>query len=496
MSNQVNSANAKSTGPGMKCVLTVIIIAELLAVAAITTATFFPAPPIEPLTLSDEIPAIPEPNPADPVNYVEWINETFGKYIPNDVNKLYLHAADKLIEFDHQSEKAGSKLLSQLLKQAPRFDSEQFQKIEMWLTANQRAIALYRKAAASNHAFLPILPPGQNCRTGRAAECAVDYRLPPYSSFRTLSKALILQGYLDLQQGNPSTLIENVAANLNAARHIGSTPTIITGLVSNSIRHAGYTAIFRALQISDSPESLANEISNQVLDADQPPRPFEFFTIGNRIETIDLAQRAYGPERLDGKWYPNDEFINQCSAFQWSLRVYQLSLVSHTYEETIDVLNEIGDLQVKLANAPAAEVSGIEDQITAIKSAKTRSLKTLFQEMPKHSMILTHIPSLSRARLSHDKTIATRSALHLTLQIFNYKKAAGRFPDTLNDLPQTDIESIRNDPFTGRDLIYRKIPEGFTLYSAADNMKDDNAQHDKTWENNDYVFWPVPKDQG
>lgn len=49
--------------------------------------------PAQPAVSQEQLPEAPEPNPADPVNYVKWINDTFGAAIQDNAAEDYQKAS-------------------------------------------------------------------------------------------------------------------------------------------------------------------------------------------------------------------------------------------------------------------------------------------------------------------------------------------------------------------------------------------------------------------
>ncbi len=67
-----------------------------------------------------------------------------------------------------------------------------------------------------------------------------------------------------------------------------------------------------------------------------------------------------------------------------------------------------------------------------------------------------------------------RSTL-IAVMIERYRLAHGKLPDSLNDLVPTYTQSLPLDPFTGKNLIYRREKTGYVVYSVGKNLKDDGG---------------------
>ncbi len=107
------------------------------------------------------------------------------------------------------------------------------------------------------------------------------------------------------------------------------------------------------------------------------------------------------------------------------------------------------------------------------------------------------LPSLSRVYSLMNRQEASRRSTQLTFAIHLHKARTGQWPATLNDLPPRYTDTVRTDPFSGHDFVYRLTKEGFTLYSTSENGQDDGGSHNPRWGDNkeqdqpdDHVFWP------
>ena len=86
---------------------------------------------------------------------------------------------------------------------------------------------------------------------------------------------------------------------------------------------------------------------------------------------------------------------------------------------------------------------------------------------------------------------AWRRATHLIVHVYAHRAATGAFPDSLDELGGADLPELRIDPFSGRDLVYKRKGDSFTLYSVSEDLRDDGGRHHARWNEGDFVFWPV-----
>lgn len=75
-----------------------------------------------------------------------------------------------------------------------------------------------------------------------------------------------------------------------------------------------------------------------------------------------------------------------------------------------------------------------------------------------------------------DAGIASIRASGILLGIDAHHARFNRYPDTLNDLRSRLRWQVEPDPFSGSDFIYKRLPNGFVLYSVGANLRDDGGK--------------------
>ena len=75
---------------------------------------------------------------------------------------------------------------------------------------------------------------------------------------------------------------------------------------------------------------------------------------------------------------------------------------------------------------------------------------------------------------SGDMAAGSRCAA-LAISVERYRRARGQIPTTLNELVPACAKSLPQDPFTGKDLLYRHDARGFVVYSVGADGKDDGG---------------------
>jgi hypothetical protein len=62
------------------------------------------------------------------------------------------------------------------------------------------------------------------------------------------------------------------------------------------------------------------------------------------------------------------------------------------------------------------------------------------------------------------------------LALEQFRNKNGRLPDTLDDLKPGFLAEVPEDPFTGLELAYRRLPKGYVVYSVGRDLMDDGGK--------------------
>lgn len=412
-------------------------------------------------------PKPPEPNPADPVNYIEWLNETFGGDIEDNAYDEYQKAYERLEPFDGDWAPA---------LDGPWSDNED---LSDWLAANRRSLAKFREASRKGDCFLS-LEPREPSGDPRMDPCLVFAALPTLKAHGNAVKGLIAEGYRAWANGDQTRLPEHCIVVLRSAHHLDNSPTLVGRLVGISCAAKAYRALRQALQLSDDPAALAEQILPELDRADPALPPFAEACGFERLMSWDLCQRLFVPAKR-GTWILHPPAVKGVA--QMGLpgvsRNNLKRMAEIGFDETLREIDTYFEALERWSDTPyhlAAERADRLDRMVAESE---------------NPFIRTFLASLTRPRTLHEKLTADRRATHLITHLLAYRAEHDRFPRKFSQLDLPDLDKLRIDPFRGRDFVYRRKGETFTLYSVAENLKDDGGRHDEKWAHGDFVFWPV-----
>jgi hypothetical protein len=80
-----------------------------------------------------------------------------------------------------------------------------------------------------------------------------------------------------------------------------------------------------------------------------------------------------------------------------------------------------------------------------------------------------------KGEAQYRRLVAQLEGQELIAALELHKRAHGAYPAALNELVPEYLPEVPADPFTGGPMLYRRIPEGYVLYSANVNGVDDGG---------------------
>jgi hypothetical protein len=64
----------------------------------------------------------------------------------------------------------------------------------------------------------------------------------------------------------------------------------------------------------------------------------------------------------------------------------------------------------------------------------------------------------------------------VTVAVERFRLARGRWPEAIDTLVPLFLEAVPIDPFTGRELILKKLGDGVVIYSLGADQMDNNGK--------------------
>jgi hypothetical protein len=416
-----------------------------------------------------DLPDYPQPNPAEPVNYIEWINRTFDTGTGPNAAEVYGKAFEKLEPFEGDWGTAIS---------SPWTDRKD---VQQWLDRNQEGLRLFRQAAVMERCFFKSSSYNRADEREvhpRARHLLLNTTIPELSKLRLAIRAILAEAYGKAARGEFSALMDSGLLVIRSGRQFDKDPILLRRIVAMGCSAMGYAAVRHALaEFQPEHAHVASEQLNRI----DPPHPsFHTAMLVERIMVLDFHQRLFKPTAKGPYWLVVPEVAEGFGeTFRLDTFFVRSKVRAIGYDKTIRDVNEYFDRVQQWMELP--------DRAAPLDV----DLREEFLAEHGDNVLLTLLPSFERSRGIWLKVEAERRATHLVAALLSMQIK----PQTLDELRSVPAET-RTDPFTGKPFVYRRIGEGFTLYSAGMDREDNGGDHDPKWGENepgDYVFWPIPE---
>ncbi len=361
-----------------------------------------------------DAPKPPKPDPAKPVNYIAWINQTMGAGLKEDAATVYRQAYDKFVPFEGD--------LGNVIA-GPWSNNP---KVSKWLTANRDALKLFRQAAAMRECFFPLdEPPSKG--DPRLDSMPTFVLLPNLQPHRQLCRALIAEGYQAWQKGDRKTLIANAVTVIRSGQHLDNTTILIQRLVAVNVQVMAYDALRESLKLSENPDQSAQDVIVQLhqMKVSLVRAPFAQALLGERLSTWDWCQRMFVPGTKPGTWSLYRPLV--AGAMSEELK----SMLGDEFERFSKDLTKLPAIGF---DATLREVNACYDQIEqwsakpyAPPADRAERINQRIKKNP-NAIVRTFVADVGRARILDDHADAAGRATRLiALMLANYS-AAGNYP--------------------------------------------------------------------
>jgi hypothetical protein len=364
-----------------------------------------------------------------------------------------------------------------------------------WIAVNSQAWLQFEFAATKKqcHGVLRRSP------EGLLGSALYDRPLKNLKNLRGLSQLGVWKSRVAAEQGHIGESLDCCLTTMCAAAHWQKDPFLVEQLVAVAFSAMSSRAI---LQILASNDLSASELSNlqarliAVYAEGFPHINFE----GERLMVLDAIQRCFTNSGFGGGHRVAMEYAGDLQAApDEEARIVvapagvALSMIHASRSKTIAKANQIYDRLRELAVLTPYE-RRTEDIPGVWESARQ-------VEMWRYQIVYMLLPNDPRVSLLAYQAKTEYEGLLAVVALKRYRLETGAYPPDLKTLVDARyLNELPMDPFSDGPLVYRPAGDGFLLYSAGRDFKDDGGEpgrdkHGKPamWrEEGDTVFWPVP----
>ena len=328
--------------------------------------------------------------------------------------------------------------------------------IAQYVADNNEALELLHAGAAMEHSRYPI-----------DLSAGFETNVPNLSELRGTVFLLKLEAILHAENGDSKSAVRSVKSCFGIARSLAKEPITISQLVRAACQNVAATTIeYCVNRIEFTDEQLA-ELIEYIQNSDH----------NTDMSSAFVGERCFGISFFKAPGSVNPDLIGGVP-FRPLLALYKaVGMADSDAIIYLDLMEEY----MKLYQLP------LHQRQEAAKAVEAR-----FQSTSRvHVLFYVMMPALARITTIDTRNIAQLLTARVGLAIERYRLAAGKLPDTLNDLVPDYLDAVPKDPFDGNELRYKRLEPGFVVYSIGEDLIDDSGKEKPTGKKKKDETWDV-----
>jgi hypothetical protein len=341
-------------------------------------------------------------------------------------------------------------------------DSERLALLQKELRAASAALAQARK--------LEGMPAGRHVLN--LAPNPLATLLPDQQNTRAIT-SLLQYDALDLaNKGKAREALLSGRAALNAARSLDDEPFLISQLVRIACVSVAMGSIERTLALGEPPFEDLERL--QKLVEEEAAHPGLVVALRGERASMHLvmegvAKGTINLRDLEGSRKP-----------EWSLGDHLMAwrFRGVARRERAKML-EMFTRAVEIAKRPTHE-----------QPAAEKDLDAEVRELPAGSVLRMLFPAVSKFSDAFRRKLAQTRSVAVLLAVERYRREKGAWPAKLSELAPKFISAVPLDPYDGKPLRYRRLPDGVVVYALGPDGRDNGGDVDWTRRT------PPPADMG
>jgi hypothetical protein len=358
---------------------------------------------------------------------------------------------------------------------AHAWTSQQLPPMAEWIDANQKPLDMIVEASRRPRYYWPtaeLLDDKQDMLLTSA--------LPIISTIRDGARGLKIRALRNIGDGRLPKAWQDILALYRLSDLISQYSTLVEQLVAMAIRSIATQA---TQQLLDSP-SMTKELAHQIRDdlAALPPISTTADSI-NRVErlcTLDavIQIKTRGFNTISGLATGETESSPiDLAAINWNT---VLEKINTTYDDLVAAMQQPDAAQ------RAEALSGVEQQLND-EQAQAHSpgafAAALFSRSARSELVGKIVvgmvfPSMRAANSADDRTRSSFALTELAAALAEYRAEHGKYPVKLDDLTPGILAMLPNDIYHAKPYVYRRIDDGYLLYTLGENGNDDGGSNE------------------
>jgi hypothetical protein len=436
------------------------------------------------------------------INYLDEANRLARPVADEDLNAAVLY--EKAIESYVEPPKIKQKveLLDAIRdkKWIADLTDEEVALLEQFVSDNSESLELFRQASERPH-----------CWWQREAEdhTLLSVLMPELRPIRDLGKLICWRAKLKASQGQIELAFDDLLTCYRTGRHLMGPRTLIEQLVGIAMRRLAVRNALTVLSKCRVEEQVLENYCERLREL----AGNDIFTVDFRTEKFtyrDIIQRCYtdngrgsghmvtgGLRELGGIFDMNffsEEAMGRVGSYGARLG---MALVSADRGQIVAKFEE-----AYKRHEAWARMTPWEQRVGGVDEWEHKEFEeTSFLEQVRYSLYYKLMPALRQVGERAHRNQAEVEGLMTVMAVLWYHQETRRYPEKLSELVEAGLlKKLPIDPYSDKPLVYRRMDDGFTLYSVSYNFTDDGGMairdrkgRAKVWGavEGDAVFWPI-----
>jgi len=390
--------------------------------------------------------------------------ELAGPPIPNEQNAAFVYMGAFQAIFT-RTEQQDFDALGRFLKPTEYGEPVSPAEAERIVARYPKAIPFVRRAVEMPECRFPV-----NWEEGFNA------MFPHLSSVRHLSQLLGATAVLDARSGRVDEALDSIELGLRMSECLKDEPSLISQLARTHSVTVMTGCLREVLRRGDINETRARRLSDTLA----------------RINTTSGCVRAMQGERAEGLWL-FDRIKTKGAAATFAPDPVPLGSTLRIEASYLGrpLLHADELAYIRMMNRV------VDGAALSYREYRARGLDSLdLPDIPGYAALSNLLcPVFTRARIATDLGMAEVTGSRIVLALEAYRGRHGSYPASLGELRSLGWKLQTEDPFSGKEFMYRTEGKGFLLYSVGRDLRDDGGHEPPVNRDSDLgdIVWRVER---
>jgi ABC-type transport system involved in multi-copper enzyme maturation permease subunit len=300
------------------------------------------------------------------------------------------------------------------------------------------------------------------------SKLGIDTLLPYAQRNRTIAGLLSYDALRRAHERDTDGALASCHAALNAGRSLGDEPFYICQLVRMACRGLALERVERTLAQGEASERAVAKLQRALEDDGREPLLLrgaraERATLDRYLAAIEAGEASYGQYlQMRGLWREGG-----ADKVSFTDRLLAFGGISTRAQRT--ALLRFNTQVVELSKLPPHEQ---ENALTEFTSR--RAQLPLVAQQSVTAGAEGQFVSVRMARIHRWQTARVRCVVAM-LAVERYRRANGRWPESLDALVPAQLAHVPADPYDGKPLRYRRLADGVAIYAVGPDLEDNQG---------------------